>query len=426
MKENAIYWMPIDRKEVETQFPWDTVDFRSMYEDMHVAQRRTQKDVGVLSERSRLAITCSAMEDAFLDMADVGEKIKSDYICYVDVSKYIALIDLALSTYPHDCAECFLGSTFLHADIAKAQYGLLKRIEAGKASEIERAGLKDVLLERIRYLEAVIKNDQHSFDLPIMPRVNEQMAHDLLGIFFDEEQFHFDPFEQDRASQILSADVSIIDSSSDERITDNRGKDFLQIAKEGILEYLSAVRKKKKILIKVSLSDYSHRIITELLHDLIYSDEHRGMELPVVYSDGSQAKSFPLGCLNNRGNSGFVGREMHVGFISERHTSLDKLVSMYWFLNMEVSGRGQTGAEVDMFCYKRSQEMFRSIQEQNKDMRIYLYQTGFPFAIIGFYRALVELLMEQRCGNALQSKLQVIPMYFCGEDNPYKQGLIWE
>lgn len=159
---------------------------------------------------------------------------------------------------------------------------------------------------------------------------------------------------------------------------------------------------------------------------MAYSKEYAGLLLPIAYSDGSQAKSFPVGGLNKKHGLEHAGREMHIGMTSERHASLDRVVSMYWFLNIEISGRGQTAAEIDAFCYKRSREMFRSILEQNKGVCIYFYQSGFPFAVIGFYRALAELLLEQQSRDLLQSVIRLVPMYFRGDDNPYEQGQIWE
>lgn len=426
MNNNTVYWVPVFSKVIhEKREPWDAISFPSLYEDLFVAQRRVIKDVGVTSERSRHAIVCSSLENAFLEMSIVTDLLSSRYVQSAGMMEYIDLISF-LSSIDHErSVRCFVGSTFLHTNIAQEQFTFLKDIWNECAGVICSKKIDRILNDRLRYLQHLIQTGAHSFEMPFCLQSGDNGYAYHIKFIEKMNAEHFDPFEQDQASHILSDDAWSVDRSMDEHITDHRGKIFMDIAKEHVAQYISAAQNDGGVNVKITLADYPHDVITELLHDLMYTRDHGDLSLPVVYSDGSRSRSLVMGCLDKVSErDGQNMHIMHIGMISERHTELDNIVSMYWFLNMEVSGRGHTGAETEIFCYRRSREMLQSIQQQGKDMCIYFYQTGFPFAVIGFYRALIEFLVEQR-KVAAPVKLCVVPMYFRGDANPYEEGKVW-
>jgi hypothetical protein len=107
-----------------------------------------------------------------------------------------------------------------------------------------------------------------------------------------------------------------------------------------------------------------------------------------------------------------------------RHLEMDALVDMAWFLNKDIAHEllsakvGEKLAAVDTFCYEQTHQQLRAWLDGGK-LKLYLFQTGFQPAIIGFYRALVEELLE-RIGAP--PALEVTPFYFIRAKGHYGPG----
>jgi len=175
-------------------------------------------------------------------------------------------------------------------------------------------------------------------------------------------------------------------------------------------------------LAAVNFSDLGHHVIAEILHELVYS---RGTKIsvPIIYADGSRAAPFPLFCLRPRPIEAvrFAFKDeplINVGMMSQRHPDLDPKVKVYFFRNQEIS-TGKPAGEIDEVAYQKAKEIFKRSRSEGK-YRIAFYQTGFQPAIVGFYRALTEELIQRSC--SLPS-LQVTPFYYLGEN--FKEGKTW-
>lgn len=155
-----------------------------------------------------------------------------------------------------------------------------------------------------------------------------------------------------------------------------------------------------------------HEEITVALHALVHS-EGRGL-LPILYSDGSQAADFPVGCLNLRQQAA-PEDALRLGLMSMRHPELDQLVDGYWFRNKAVS-QPRTLADTDAFCFREARAHLGELHR--RDVRfIDLYHTGYEPVVIGFYRALVE---HQRDDEA---PLSVRPVFL--DQRGYRPGRTW-
>jgi len=429
MNNNVVYWIKIPQSAME-KTPWDTISLLPLLEDLELAQRRTTKDVGVASERSRHTVVCAAIERGCHAMEHVIKSVQYARTPRVAVVEYARLIELMMQIYKKSSVNCFVGTSFLHADRVELQRSLFQRLKREHGDRVKEKGLEIILNKRLQYLYDTARKKMHSFDYPITLRSSTDMNVDLNCVVSDSGEFQFGVSEQNMAEQVLSDDVREIDQSQDERITNNRGGK-LNRAQKRVDDFLVTHLSDDQSYIGVNLADESNVVITQLLHSLVYreSSERRGntsrfrhKELPIVYSDGSQASPFPINCIWEKSIRSRKMEKMHIGMATNRHSDLDQIVSMYWFLNMEMSGRGQTAAEIDNFCYRRSVEMFQSIRESDQYLNIFFYQTGYPFAVIGFYRALTEFLIDE---VGFLSKVCVTPMFFQGPGNSYKKGADW-
>jgi len=181
----------------------------------------------------------------------------------------------------------------------------------------------------------------------------------------------------------------------------------------------------------VNLTEVPHMIITNALHTMVYEDrkktEGKEVSVNIVYTDGSQARPFPLFSLKQRSNEEMYElRQLHplkIGMLSMRHPEMDSLIQQYWFRNIEISQPGMTSAEVDELCYQLTLKKLADIYHFNKPVRIAFYQTGFQAPLIGFWRAVVEFL---KMGQGKSPMLEVIPYFYKKRRNvKFDRGERW-
>ena len=178
---------------------------------------------------------------------------------------------------------------------------------------------------------------------------------------------------------------------------------------------------------QVNLSNQSHHTITEVLHEFVYTDRVGGHEpryVHVRYSDGSQGEPFPLYCLPRRCRVQLSHlkriRPLRAALISMRHLEMDHRVDIAWFLNQDVS-KAPTLAEVDTYCYLQTRRQLWDALTRGM-LQLHLYQTGFQPTVVGFYRALVEVLLQQANRSPA---LEVTPFYFSHLTGSYWPGRAW-
>lgn len=181
---------------------------------------------------------------------------------------------------------------------------------------------------------------------------------------------------------------------------------------------------KKKTHAAINFSELRHDVITKVIREYAYKNG-TPMYVAVTYADGSEASPLPIYCLRSKLPEQMVQLNaqpiLNVGMMSARHANdgLDALVKTYWYRNQEIS-IGRTQAETDDVAYKKSKELFFKLRSEGP-YRIAFYQTGFQPAVVGFYRALIEELIE-RNKKKMPADLEVIPYFFMGE---YIKGEPW-
>lgn len=206
-----------------------------------------------------------------------------------------------------------------------------------------------------------------------------------------------------------------------DRITRVRSREDTDITREQVA--LAVEARRRGIAGHVNFSNTRNDLIPKVLHEFVYGRAgNEPIEIDVVYSDGSEARPFPLFCLTTLPEEKIAKiaelPEVRVGLLSARHSELESLVTFYWFRNQEIS-QTRAMAETDQIAYEKSIELLRKLKKE-RGYRIGLYHTGFPPAVVGFYRALVEELVKD---PGARPWIEVTPYFFLA--GKYSQGNPW-
>lgn len=164
-------------------------------------------------------------------------------------------------------------------------------------------------------------------------------------------------------------------------------------------------------------SGVANRVLTDVLHTYAVAGPDRSPVLaPVRYRDGSMARPFPLGCLNHPDNVGAMTHSYSFTLMSMRHVEMDYHVDGAWLRNTEIS-RPRPMADTDEIAYLTSMRQLDQLILAGSTELI-MYQTGLEPAVLGFYRAVTELLARQT------GVLAVSPRHY-HEGTSFAPGATW-
>lgn len=179
----------------------------------------------------------------------------------------------------------------------------------------------------------------------------------------------------------------------------------------------------------VNLGELPHMQISRVLNTFTYDDlkgDNKEVLINIVYTDGSQARPFPIFRLKKRNDTemeSFRKNEpIKIGMLSCRHPELNRIIDRYWLRNIDMKMAGSSSAEKDEFSYETTKEKLAEILEKKQPTRMYFYQTGFPPVVIGFYRAVTEFLIETQ---GKLPYLEIIPMIYDRHDDKYYPEKTW-
>ncbi|MDQ6948619.1 MAG: hypothetical protein M3256_20765, partial [Actinomycetota bacterium] len=158
-----------------------------------------------------------------------------------------------------------------------------------------------------------------------------------------------------------------------------------------------------------SPSGIPNRVLTEALRRFVHAPRgSRSVDVPVQYRDGSRsAYPFPLrSVVLQQKAAERASVDVAFSLLSIRHTELDAIVDGAWLRNSQIS-QPRTAAETDDLVYALSCEQLTSLTAGgSRTVRIRMYQTGLETAIVGFYRAVTQHLIDH------PGSLTVLPMYY--------------
>ena len=172
----------------------------------------------------------------------------------------------------------------------------------------------------------------------------------------------------------------------------------------------------------IDLNGFLHSTITEALYDFVFTNEpSETMKLPFLYQDGSKGQAFPFLSLVHRPDesaAAFRGiQPLRASLISMRHLAMDKYVDVAWLINKDLPNHCSE-ADVEAYSYEQTHKQLKEALK-SRPLKLCLYQTGFQPAVVGFYLALVEELIE-RAQRPVE--LEVIPYAFASLMGCYQVG----
>lgn len=158
--------------------------------------------------------------------------------------------------------------------------------------------------------------------------------------------------------------------------------------------------------------------------------EPRVTKLPIepinirfAYRDGSIGEAFPLFYLAPKK----APEELPVikaALISNRHFELDPEIDMCLIRNSEISRREEaTIGEQEQLSFEIAYKFLREYLDKSNGLELHLYHTGLEPAVIGIYRAILEILRES--DSKFRGKLMVIPKMFRGYKNGFHDLKPW-
>jgi hypothetical protein len=154
---------------------------------------------------------------------------------------------------------------------------------------------------------------------------------------------------------------------------------------------------------KIAPSGVSNSVLTEGLREYVAGSAGERIDAPVLYRDGSSGRAFPLRALKFAEMSAPL-RLLRFALLSIRHTEMDVEVDGAWLRNTDVS-RVRPAGDTDELVYETSRKQLEILSE-GEPVTIFMYQTGLETAVVGFYRALTDHLLDR------PGSVAVVPMYF--------------
>lgn len=157
----------------------------------------------------------------------------------------------------------------------------------------------------------------------------------------------------------------------------------------------------------VPLGSVRHIQITQALRAYLHRDDRAPFSLTLIHKDGSVSDPIALARLPLRERP-TPEVEIALGLNSCRHFELDLEVDFYLLRNMEFDRQSQTSfLDQERAAYDRGRELLACYA--GNPLKIALHHTGLEPAVIGFYRAAIDVLLEGE-------KLIVTPKFFPGAE----------
>lgn len=158
----------------------------------------------------------------------------------------------------------------------------------------------------------------------------------------------------------------------------------------------------------ISPSGVQNRVLTDVLRSFVTREGYGPpVHVPVEYRDGSRSsRPFALRSLALRPElPATTDLDLNFSLLSIRHAEMDAAVHGAWLRNAEVS-RPRPAGQTDDMVYENSREQLAELTRYGQTIRINLFQTGLETAIVGFYKALTDHLIEA------PGTVGVQPMFF--------------
>lgn len=363
----------------------ERLDLRVLMTRAIKIEERMKKGVNLEDEQRRYQIICDRIE--YLgNIISTTKKVE-----FVDLGdEYLELLLLMLRKDPEEAKSARIMANFCPTTMIEKQIERFERL----AKQTGLMARKEVI-NKIKFYRHAVEKKWHVLEIQELSS-DEEVA-------------------ESEAEEVLRAKFLSIPMSDELTSTiDTNSFLALQNQIDQVIANLS-----KKVPAAVNFSELPHNTIAEVLNRNVYGPGTK-IFLPVTYGDGSKARPFPIRCLlplDKGREMNLPGPIINVGQLSGRHQEMDPKMNIYFFRNQEIS-TGKPAADIDEVAYQKAKAIFERLRKEGV-YRIAYYQTGFQPAVVGFYRALTEELIQK--GKA-PPKLAVTPYYYFGT---YKKGEVW-
>ena len=357
-----------------------------------LVERRIERGANQQDERRRYSLLCDRLEQEVIYKLATSKKVLS---LELTSSSLDLLADLVEQMLPEELPKR-LNASFFSPEELKNYTSAFRRV-------VKKLGSKknEVIDKELKFFDAAIKKGNCVVIL--------QSVRSPLNISEDKSSGEDEEaYEEERLPDTL---------------TDNSGLSYEEVITKQVEQAVGEVIKGQTG--SVNFSNHRHDVLAEVIHTFVYGNDHNSLQIKVIYSDGSEARPFPIYCLKVATEEKLETLrkkfpEIKVGLLSARHQEMDRKMDIYWFRNQEISVT-RTLAATDEICYQKSKKLLEDMRDEG-GYRLKLYQTGLQPAVIGFYRALTEELML-RAGK--KPFLEVVPHYFDPRTGEYKGGTPW-
>jgi len=364
----------------------------SLISSAKLTERRIEKGANQQDERRRYSLLCDRIEQEVVHKLATSKKVLSLELAG---SSLDLLVDLVEQMLPEELPKR-LSASFFSPEELKNYTSTFRRVV--KKLDSKR---NEVMNKELKFFDAARKKGNCVVIL--------QNVRSPLDINEDKSS---NENEEAREEERLP-----------DTLTDNSGLSYEEVITKQVEQAVGEVIKGQ--VGSVNFSNHSHDVLAEVMHTFVYSNDHDPLPIKVIYSDGSEARPFPIYCLKVVTEEELKTLrkkfpEIKVGLLSARHPEMDRKMDVYWFRNQEISVT-RTLAATDEVCYQKSKKLLEDMRNEG-GYRLKLYQTGLQPAVIGFYRALTEELMLRAGKKPL---LEVVPYYFDPRTGEYKGGTPW-
>lgn len=375
-------------------------------------ERRIAKGVNLENEYARYSLCCNQIESAIpynkliraeedKEFSQIIQQQKIPSVCLSE--QYIQILSYLHQKHPKEFCESRFGKSFFPPEMLEEKINDLQALA-------ERSKI-------INYTDVVKK-------LKFYSKAKENHFGVIELVDCGLETLHAGNPIPELLLEKKIVNTFIDDEVKEIEINSEGGTKLYRGLMQQFIEAIDVSRQGKDFGV-INIGTLPHSIISEVFHDVIYTDKPLATPLGVhiLYADGSQSEYPirirvlpPYSSKKEGGNLPVLRAEL----LSMRHLEMDSETDFAWFRNRDVS-KSRTLAETDTYCYQQTIKQLNEFHASQGAI-IHLYQTGLQPAVVGFYRALTEYFIKQNSTSCIR----VIPEYFNRRDNCYDEGKTWE
>lgn len=161
----------------------------------------------------------------------------------------------------------------------------------------------------------------------------------------------------------------------------------------------------------IRVGHYRNFSLIPALHEFVFSPDYSGLNLGLLYEDGSKSAGFQLGlCAPIDLNPDEEYSTLNVGLMTRRHVEVDFVIDCYATRNIVLSRDDVSDEEVEALAYDQSVSLLYDAKEFGA-LKINLLHSGYIPTVVGFYRALSRIIWETS-DRVQRRSLLIYPHFF--------------